>query len=194
MLFRSVADAFKEVFSIDNVIVIHNMISEEPIRQQSLVKVNIPKNDKVNIISVARFHPQKGLDRLINAVKFVKDNSVDILLTLIGDGFLMDDIKTQVNDLGLEKDILFLGYQLNPYPYIRNADLFVLSSLYEGYPTIVIESLICTTPVLAMDVAGVKDQITKEHYGTIIKNDQQALNEALLAYCLDRNRDRKSVV
>lgn len=188
---KQVADAFKEVFSIDNVIVIHNMISEEPIRQQSLVEVNFPKNDKVNIISVARFHPQKGLDRLINAIKFVKDNGVDILLTLIGDGFLIDDIKTQVNNLGLEKDVIFLGYQLNPYPYIRSADLFVLSSLYEGYPTIVIESLICTTPVLAMDVAGVKDQITKEHYGAVIKNEQRALNEALLAYCLDRSRLRR---
>ena len=185
---QQVADAFKEVFSIDNVIVIHNMISEEPIRKQSLVEVNIPKNDKVNVISVARFHPQKGVNRLINAIKYVKDSGVDILLTLIGDGLLMDDIKTQVNDLGLEKDVLFLGYQLNPYPYIRSNDLFVLSSHYEGYPTIVIESLICTTPVLAMEVAGVKNQITKEHYGAIIKNEQQALNKALLAYCLDRNR------
>lgn len=183
-----VASSFMDVFEISNFTVIHNLINEKHIKKLSEVMIPPLDEKKINLISVARFHPQKGLDRLIEAVKYVVDHGIDVNLELIGDGILKEKLQSQVLQLNLNEKVQFLGYQTNPYPYIRRNDLFVLSSLYEGYPTIVIESLISTTPVLALDVAGVKDQITENEHGVITKNDQKSLNSTLLDLCKDKQK------
>ncbi|MDD2592388.1 MAG: glycosyltransferase [Erysipelotrichaceae bacterium] len=180
---KPVANAFKEAFDIKNVVVIPNMIDQDKISTLANEEIKCERFEGINLICVARFHPQKGLDRLINAMKYIKDHGIKAHLNLIGDGLLIDDIKQQVKRFDLTNEVAFLGYQVNPYPYIKQSDLFVLSSLYEGYPTIVIESLICSTPVLAVEVSGVKEQIVKEHYGMIVKNEQASLNTALLKLC-----------
>lgn len=179
---KQVSDSFKEVFNINNIVIIRNLINDDKIKilSKQVITFDFFADKTINIIAVARFHPQKGINRLIQAIKYVKEFDIDIRLALIGDGPLMDDLKEQVNDANLCDEIIFLGYQLNPYPYIKKADLFVLSSHYEGYPTIVIESLICSTPVLAMKVAGITDQITEAYHGWIIENKQNDLNTKLL--------------
>jgi glycosyltransferase involved in cell wall biosynthesis len=73
-------------------------------------------------------------------------------------------------------------------PYIKQADCFVLPSLYEGYPTTVIESFFAGTPVLACDVSGVYEQIQEGHNGWVVNNSQEALNERLIE--LVRNPER----
>ncbi|MEA5027129.1 Glycosyltransferase Gtf1 [bioreactor metagenome] len=179
---KQVAESFSEVFGVDNIKVIRNLIDEKTIRNlaNQSVELNFFQNKTVNLIAVARFHPQKGLNRLIEALRYIKEFESDVRLILIGDGPLMEDLQEQVRKANLEKEVLFMGYQINPYPYVKMADLFVLSSHYEGYPTIVIESLICSTPVLAMNVAGVEDQITENYHGWIIPNRQKDLNSKLL--------------
>ena len=179
---KQVSDSFKEVFKTNNIVVVRNLINDDKIRTlaNETIHFDFFTNKTINLIAVARFHPQKGINRLIQAVKYVKEFDINVRLVLIGDGPLMNDLKEQVNNANLSDEIIFLGYQLNPYPYIKLADLFVLSSHYEGYPTIVIESLICTTPVLAMKVAGITDQITEDCHGWIINNKQNDLNIKLL--------------
>ena len=174
---KVVESSYKEVFGIDDVITIHNMIDEETIKEKASREIDYPYGDeKINLITVARFHPQKALDRLIKAYAKVKD---DYTLTIIGDGPLKKELFDLKDHLGVE--VMFLGQIKDPYAYIKRADLFVLSSLYEGYPTVVIESLLSETPVLAMEVAGVKEQITKEYEGMVIPNDEKALLDALIA-------------
>ena len=137
----------------------------------------------IKLIAVARFHPQKSLDRLIRAVHYAKTEGRRLQLVLIGGGSLEDELKSLCTQLNCDDVIQFQGYSSNPYPAIKEADCFVLSSLYEGYPTIVLESFLSTTPVLACDVAGVGEQILEEHQGWIIENSQEALNQSLIMLC-----------
>lgn len=181
---KQVCESYKEVFGISNVEVLHNLMDVERIRNLSLHKEDsMFDNEGTKLIAVARFHPQKSLDRLIRAVKYAKDAGRKLQLVLIGGGALESELKSLCTSLDCDDVIQFKGYSSNPYPAIKEADCFVLSSLYEGYPTIVLESFLSTTPVLACNVAGVAEQIVEKHQGWIIENSQEALNEAIVMLC-----------
>ena len=170
-------DAYKHVFSIDHGISIHNLMDVDRIeKDKSCNKVNV--SNKINIVSVARFHPQKAIDRLIIAHKYVIDKGIDHNLYLVGGGELEEKLKALVSDLNL-KTVHFLGYMTNPYGLINECDLFVLPSLYEGFATVVNESLIAGTPVLSTKVSGIDEQIINPSLGWIVENNQEALNEGL---------------
>jgi len=171
-------DSYKEVFEIDNVITIHNLMNVNKIKSM----VNEPIDDivldesKINLITVARFHSQKALHRIINACNHSLENGKNHHLYIIGGGELETELVNQTKKMKLTDNITFLGYKTNPYKYINKADLFVMSSIYEGFPTIVIETLISSTPVLTTKVAGVDEQIIKEHHGWIVENNDQLFN------------------
>ena len=183
--------AFEKVFDVHNISVIHNLMDEERIRKLSLEETDYHADpDKFNMIAVARFHPQKGLDRLLEAMKKMKDLQIKLSLILIGDGLLNESLHKQTEELGLTEEVQFLGYQLNPYPYIRESDLFVMTSLFEGYPTITIESLISTTPVFTTEVSGVNEQIKEEYEGKIVKNDQIHIDNGLIEMAAHKDQLR----
>lgn len=177
---NGVKEAFEKVFGVHNITVVHNLMDEERVKKLSYEKIDYTfDKNYVNLIAVARFHPQKGLDRLLRALKYVNRNGKKADLCLIGDGILKDELMQQVKEDGMENDVTFLGYQLNPYPYIRQADLFMMTSLFEGYPTITIESLISGTPVFTTEVSGVNEQFRQPYEAIIVKNDDESINEAL---------------
>ena len=80
---------------------------------------------------------------------------------------------------------------MNPYPYIRQSDLFVMTSLFEGYPTITIESLISTTPVFTTEVSGVSEQIKEVYEGKIVKNDQIHIDNGLIEMAAHKEQLRE---
>ena len=184
---KQVCESYKEVFDIEHVQVLHNLMDVERIRTLSAQKrESVFHHEGIKLIAVARFHPQKSLDRLIRAVSYAKNKGAQLQLVLIGGGSLEDELKNLSFSLHTEDVIEFMGFSSNPYPAIKEADCFVLSSLYEGYPTIVLESFLSGTPVLACDVAGVAEQIVEPYQGWIIENSQEALNEAVLMLCEKR--------
>ena len=181
---RQVCESYKEVFDIDNVKVLHNLMDVDRIKRLAQEPCDsVFHGTGVKLIAVARFHYQKSLDRLIRAVAYARDHGGELQLVLIGGGTLENELKSLTDELHCNEIITFHGYSANPYPAIREADCFVLSSLYEGYPTIVLESFLSKTPVLSTDVAGVKEQIIYPYEGWIIENSQEALNEAVYGLC-----------
>ena len=170
---KTVMESYKEIFDVERICVIHNLMDDKRILNLSNEEASIEvDSDKINLICVARFHPQKGVDRLIKAYSRLKDF---YSLTIIGDGELREELYSLSKELNVYDDIKWLGMRANPYCDIRQCDLLVLPSLYEGYPTITVESLISGTPVLALDVAGVREQIVKKEYGWVIDNNQDSL-------------------
>ena len=100
------------------------------------------------IIHIGRFTGFKRHDRLLNAYK---QATIKEKLVLLGDGELRDKITQQVHELQLQDKVIFAGFQQNPYPIIKGAKLTVLSSDYEGLPTVIIESLGLGIPVISTD-------------------------------------------
>ena len=113
-----------------------------------------PPIKKPYIIYVAKFENRKNQKLLVKAYKKV---NINIPLVLMGKTYTKSDekyfqeLKQLIKELNLEDKIIFPGFQKNPYPWIKNAKLFVMSSNSEGLPLVLVESLILNTPVVSTD-------------------------------------------
>ncbi len=149
------------------------------------VDVNLPK-DKIKLLACGRLVRQKGFDLLIDA--FAENpNKERCQLSIIGNSNSEEytnilKYKIDKNKLG---DLVKLeGFQENSYKWLSDADLFILSSRYEGFPNVVLESLYCGTPVIANDCKGGLREIIKEGENGYIfnfanNNFEEVLNKAL---------------
>lgn len=174
-------EAFTSMFGVKNIVSIRNLMDITGLKEKSLEPCEI-KYDKdcFNLVSVGRFHVQKAMDRLVYAMVQLKESNIKSHLYLVGDGELKEKCEALAVSLNVNDLITFIGSKRNPMPYIKQADLFVLPSLYEGYPTTVIESFFAGTPVLACDVSGVHEQINENMNGWIVDNNLEAIIEKLI--------------
>ncbi len=172
--------AYETVFRVSNGVTIHNLMDIDRIMKclEEDDGSEINGTDGPNVITVARFHPQKSIDRLLIASDEVYQGGNHHTLYLIGGGEEEEALRKMVKDRHMNH-VVFLGYRQNPYADMKKADLYVSSSLYEGFATVISESLIVGTPVLATEVSGVQEQITKPEYGWIVENSQEGLTEGL---------------
>lgn len=191
-------DAFRDLFMVDNIISIRNLMDISGLKEKSLEACELEYDPTIfNCISVGRFHPQKAMDRLVYAILNLKESGIKSHLYLVGDGELKADCEALAKKLGVYELITFTGSKRNPMPFIKQADLFLLPSLYEGYPTTIIESFFAGTPVLACDVSGVHEQITEGVNGWIVNNDLDAFMAKLNEIARNKSRlieMRKSLV
>ncbi len=110
-------------------------------------------DDRFEIVAAGRLHPQKGFQYLLEAVHDLvhKRSRYQLRLRILGDGPLRGALEKYVADHALKASVSLPGYRENPLPYFRQADLFCLSSLYEGMPNALVEAMLCRVPVLATD-------------------------------------------
>lgn len=103
------------------------------------------------LVMVARFNRQKDHVTLLKAMKLLPDN---YKLLLLGEGETENDIKCLSDSLELQNRVFFLGYKYNVYDYIKASDIFVLSSVFEGFGLVCVEAMACGIPVIVSDVPG----------------------------------------
>lgn len=174
--------AYNTVFKVRNSVTIHNLMDTASIERKLAEDPDgkaIQDSSSPNLISVVRFHPQKAVDRLLYASHEATKAGYAHTLYLVGGGEEEGKLRKIVSDLKMD-NVVFLGYMANPYGAMRKADLFVLPSLYEGFATVISESLIVGTPVLSTDVSGAREQITKPDEGWVVENSQEGLNNGLI--------------
>ena len=160
-------------------IVLRNLYDIEFIRQQA--KAFIPKSyaDAFNIVTVGRLSEEKQPDVALEVCKKLIDSGCSIIWRWVGDGVYKEELLSKISDLGMEKHFLLEGNQINPYPYIQNADLYVQTSRYEAFCTTITEAQILSVPIVATNVGGVKDQITNDKNGLICESNVDSLVEAI---------------
>jgi glycosyltransferase involved in cell wall biosynthesis len=125
-----------------------------------------------NIVAVGRLEPEKNYSLLLQA--FAEISDVSCHLTLIGDGSLRYELEQLAKRLKIFDKVTFVGYKPNPYPYMKSADMLVLSSKFEGMPNVVLEALACGTPVAATPAPGGVFDIAKLAGGVNIATDHSA--------------------
>jgi glycosyltransferase involved in cell wall biosynthesis len=143
-----------------------------------------------HLVAAGRLSKEKGADVLLDAMPLVRAVIPDADLTLVGEGPLKSDLRAQRERLGLNEAVHLVGFQRNPYPYFRHADLFVLPSRLEGMPGVVIEALAVGTPVVASDCPGAVREILRDcPIARVVQpSDPKALAETIVAALNSPNR------
>ena len=148
--------------------VLHNPIDQSLIDKKLTGKTKpYIENGRKHFVAVGRFNPQKGFDLLIDAFIKVYNTRQDIDLHIVGDntiggGEIAKVVRKAAEQAGVGELVHFYGYQDNPYPYIKYADCFVLSSRWEGLPNVLIEALYLGTPVAAFKCIPIIGRIVDE--------------------------------
>ena len=133
---------------------IYNPVDIERVRQLGGVGENPYASAGPHLVAAGRLCRQKGFDVLLEAMPTVLKNLPGAQLAILGEGPLQSDLTEQAQRLGLNDKVRFLGFQQNPWPWLKHADLFVLPSRYEGLPNALLEALALGTPVVASDCPG----------------------------------------
>lgn len=177
----TVQSAFKRVFKEVHVPIqtLYNPIDSNEILSKGQEKVSCVKTSSVRLVSVGRLVHQKAYDRLLRIVNLLIQQNYPIELWIIGEGEERGKLENYIRDNGLEKVVTLLGFQSNPYSYLTQCDLFVCSSVSEGYSTAVTEALILGLPVITTDCSGMNELLLNGKYGVITENSEDALYQEL---------------
>lgn len=179
------AASYQEVFELSNPVkVIHNIIQEDLIKQKYNVEIDETrstffKQEALTFISVGRLVDQKGYDRLLEIHHRLIQEGLLHHIMIIGGGEDETVLKQKIKAYQVEETFKLIGYRENPFPYFKLADCFLLPSRYEGLPTVVFESLLCLTPVLATKVAGIEEQLKNNEYGIVVDNNENSFYEGM---------------
>ena len=138
----------------DKIKVIHNPIDLEVIEEIPAI-ADFFDSSYFNMVTVGRMDSGKNHKLLINAIKKVQNTRLYIL----GTGVLKDNLLELTKELQLEDRVHFLGFDSNPYKYLKSADLFVFGSNHEGFPNVLLEAMACGVPILTTNCKSGPDEI-----------------------------------
>lgn len=157
--------------------VLYNTVDSAVIREKAHEKVDdglfLPAEKK--LAAVGTMKPLKAFDRLIRITGKLRRDGIPAHLYLLGRGPEEENLRNLVQSLNMGEFVTFLGYQTNPYWYLAGCDLFICSSLTEGFSTAATEALIVGTPVCTTEVSGMREMLGDNKYGLITDNNEEAL-------------------
>ena len=173
---KGVADDLTQAarLSPNQVQVIYNPIVTPDLLKKSAAPLEHPwfrSGEPPVILGVGRLTAQKGFEILIEAFAQVR-KSQQARLLILGEGEERPMLEALIKQLGLDQDVDLPGFVLNPYPYMAHASLFVLSSRWEGLPTVLVEAMSLRTPVIATDCpSGPQEILRGGQYGQLVPVD-----------------------
>lgn len=165
-------DLIKETrLSRSKIKVIYNPIVTEELlikRDASFSHPWFSPNNPPVILSIGRLTEAKDFPTLFRAFAKVH-KKIEVRLIILGEGELREDLESLVHQLNIEKDVSLPGFVDNPYVYLKRASLFVLSSKWEGLPTVLVEAMACGCPVISTDCkSGPKEILESGKYGILV--------------------------
>lgn len=161
-------------------VTIHNMLAPEIIRNKANQFVPYDETGGVHIVSVGGLVPEKHFDNAIVAAKMLKDRGISFQWHLVGDGVLREELQNKAKELDVTDCFIFEGNQVNPYPYIKNADLFVHPSYVESFGIVVTEALALGVPCVVTRSTGVLDFLKDGENALLTEQDPEDLAENVL--------------
>lgn len=166
---------------VNQTMVIHNIIKKEQIFVMSNKDILKGKNvSGVKFISIARLDKGKGFDLAIKAFDKAVKSGHNLSWDIIGEGYEKNTLLKLINERGLEDNVRLLGKKINPYPYLRNADIFFHPSKGEGKSISVDEAKVMAKPILITAYPTVHDQIQDDLTGKIVPITLEGLYEGII--------------
>lgn len=160
--------------------IFHNIVDIDEIRRQG----ELPVEDMVldgtpTLCTVGRLSPEKGQLLIPETASLLRKEGYIFRWYLVGDGSLRPQLEQAINRLGLKEHVILLGAKANPYPYMKNCDVYVQTSFTEAYCITVREACIFEKFIVATDFSSVQEQIMDGKNGLIAKKTAQSLAEKI---------------
>ena len=143
-----------------NSIVLRNVVNPNELKD---IAINDKNKYSFDLVFLGRMEDVKNPLRFIDIMSQIQKNKRDIKVAMIGDGSLMNEVKTKVNELGLEKNTTIFGNLINPYKILLSSKILVITSRYEGTPMNALESIACGIPIVSTPVDGLLEIINKKY-------------------------------
>ena len=150
----------KKINKKTNSIVLRNVVNPNELKD---IAINDKNKYSFDLVFLGRMEDVKNPLRFIDIMSQIQKNKRDIKVAMIGDGSLMNEIKTKVNELGLEKNITIFGNLINPYKILLSSKILVITSRYEGTPMNALESIACGIPIVSTPVDGLLELLDKRY-------------------------------
>ena len=166
-----------------------NILLAEDIRKKAVK--NSPIGAEVHFVTVGRVDSGKGYDRLLHVLETLYDEGYRFTWTIIGSGTDFSEISASFTYSRIADRVRLLGALDNPYPFVREADVFALFSHYEGLPNTIFEALILGVPVIATNVGGIASQITPGENGWLVPNSEKGIRDGLVHILMNSEEIRE---
>lgn len=172
---------FERVAKTENernkIVRIYNPLDTEEIIEKSNSEIKNYEfdNNIKTFISVGTVFPQKGFDRLLKVHKKLLDEGLKHKILIVGDGYDFENVKKLKEELGVSETVTMLGFTDNPYPFFKKSDFYILSSRYEGFPTVLFEAITLKKKIIATDVSGVSELLDDGNLGLIVENSAEGI-------------------
>lgn len=190
---KSIASRIKSLFLVHphKVKVIYNPVDinkiDELYREEGPL---LNFNDPLPCVgTISRLSPEKGVHFLIQGFKTLL-GKMDARLIIVGDGAEGPRLKQMTEKLEIQNKVMFTGFADNPIKYLKKMDIFVLPSLWEGFPNVLLEAMACGVPVIVSDSGGgIKEVVTNGVNGLLIKaGSSAAIAEAVYSLLSDKEK------
>lgn len=172
----------------DQVVVIPNAGLDEAVYEakEAPLKEGTPKPSDALLVACGSLTEQKGYPYLLDAFRQVCDQR-EAELWILGKGNQRRAIESRIQELGLSDNVALLGFRDNPFKFMAASDVFVSSSLWEGFGNVIVEAMACGTPVVSTDCPhGPGEIVSHEENGLLVPpGDAHALSEAILRVLTD---------
>lgn len=146
-------------------------------------------NGNMILGTVARLEKQKGHEYLVEAAPKILKRFPKIKFVFAGDGSLREQLKARIRELGIEENFVFLGFRDDIPELLSSFDAFILPSLYEGLPNVVLEAMSCSNPVIATAVDGTPEAVVEGQTGYLVPSMQpEPLAEAIVRLLGDEKK------
>ena len=172
---------------------IYNPLNKKEIIKHSKIKVNFPffKKDTTNFINIGRLVNQKDQITILKSFKKLKEKtSYKFRLLIIGDGINKDSLRRYIKKNKLNSCIKLMNFQKNPYPYLKKSEVFILSSLFEGLPNVLLESLTLKNFIISSNCpTGPKEILDSGKNGLLFKmGDENDLLKKIIYYLQNKRK------
>jgi N-acetylgalactosamine-N,N'-diacetylbacillosaminyl-diphospho-undecaprenol 4-alpha-N-acetylgalactosaminyltransferase len=175
---------------------IHNPYDIDYIQHRSKEEVDetwLTNNSFQTILNVGNLTKQKAQDTLLRTFARLSDQIANLRLIIVGAGEAYQKLIELAKDLNIEKYVKLVGHKDNPFSYMARADVFVLSSHFEGFPNVLIEAMICGCPVISTDCRSGPNEVIRDHHNGILipVGDYQSMDMAIIEILKDKSIHQK---
>lgn len=189
-------NSFESAFNdtpLGNVVVIEDLINHQYVLKQAAETVDFAESARLKLVSVGRLHPAKGYGLAIDAAEILRDKKLDFEWHIIGEGSERQTLEELIRKQNLSDYVILEGADNNPYKYMAAADIYVQTSLYEGFSITVREAKALGKIVVSTNFPSVFSAITDGQNGIIAEMNAENIAEKIMNTAANVNLKNKII-